>query len=262
MQAISLMYHDVACGGAWPECGWRHSIYTVGEAEFARQACAISSTSGGERIDSISRRRAWQGKPVFLTFDDGAHSVGDCAARRLEQYGWRGHFLITTDWIGRPGFLDAAAIRGLDARGHVIGSHSRSHPERMSHLTDEELLREWSESRQVLEDILGKAVHVASVAGGYYSRRVGRAAAQCGIEVLFTSEPTAAVAEEDGCLILGRYAIRGSTRASVVAAIAAGARVPRYRQSSAWLVKKAAKCITGSWFIDLRRWLLPRLPQS
>lgn len=262
VKAISLGYHDLACGGTWPECGWRHSIYTVEESEFGRQVYGICSGIGVGRIDSIGRRRTWQGVPIFFTFDDGARSVHTCGAPQLERYGCRGHFLITTDWIGRPGFLDAAAIRELDARGHVIGSHSRSHPERMSHLTDEELHREWSESCQVLADILGKEVRVASVAGGYYSRRVGRAAAQCGMEVLFTSEPTVTVSEEDGCLILGRYAIRASTRASVVAAIAAGDKGPRFRQSSAWLAKKAAKFIIGPWFVDLRRWLLPRLPES
>ena len=50
----------------------------------------------------------------------------------LERYGWPGYFFVATDWIGRPGFLNAAQFRELDSRGHVIGSHSCSYPERMA----------------------------------------------------------------------------------------------------------------------------------
>ena len=49
---------------------------------------------------------------------------------------------------------------------------------------------EWSESRQRLEDMLGHAVTVGSVPGGYFSRAVAEAAAEAGLQVLFTSEPT------------------------------------------------------------------------
>lgn len=256
------MYHDLACGGTWPECGWRQSIYTVERTEFAHQIHRIHAMTDPARVGSIRRRGDWGGVPIFFTFDDGALSAHRCAAPYLEQFGWRGHFFVTTDWIGRPGFLDRSQIRELQARGHVIGSHSRSHPERMSHLSDWELDREWKDSCQVLSDVLAEPVKVASVAGGYYARRVGKAAARNGIEVLFTSEPTISVDVEDGCLILGRYSVRYSTSAEAVAAIAAGAKGPRYRQASLWLAKKAAKSITGTWFLDLRRRWLPRIPQS
>ena len=43
----------------------------------------------------------------------------DCVADELEQMGWRGHFFITSDWIGRRGFLTAGQIRELRRRGHV-----------------------------------------------------------------------------------------------------------------------------------------------
>ena len=51
------------------------------------------------------------------------------------------------------------------------------------------MVSEWSRSRAMLEDILGHAVDVASVPGGYFSAVVARAAREAGIRVLFTSEP-------------------------------------------------------------------------
>jgi saccharopine dehydrogenase-like NADP-dependent oxidoreductase len=61
----------------------------------------------------------------------------------------------------------------------------------MSKLSWAELLREWKESCAKLSDILQEPVVTASVADGYYSRKVGKAAAAAGIQVLFTSEPSA-----------------------------------------------------------------------
>ena len=68
----------------------------------------------------------------LITFDDGGVSALQTTADLLEKYGWRGVFFVTTDRIGTPTFLNADHVRELHRRGHVIGSHSCSHPERMS----------------------------------------------------------------------------------------------------------------------------------
>jgi peptidoglycan/xylan/chitin deacetylase (PgdA/CDA1 family) len=195
---------------------------------------------------------------VFLTFDDGTAGCYDCAAPELESLGWRGHFFITTSWTGRPGFLDRRQIAELRRRGHVIGSHSVSHPERLSKLSRGEILREWSESCRALSEILDESVTVASVPGGYCSRTVCEAAAAAGIKVLFTSEPTVAQSMVEGCLVLGRYAVLRSTTAAVTGAMAAGDKAPRYREASLWLIKKAAKRIGRENYLRIRRALLAR----
>jgi hypothetical protein len=128
----------------------------------------------------------------------------------------------------------------------------------MAVLSFEEMIREWTASCQALCDITGEPVHVASVPGGYYSRRVAKAAARAGIDILFTSEPTASRSFVDGCLVLGRYAVRRSTSPPVVGAIAAGAMLPRLRQAAAWSVKKAVKRVTGESYLAIRRLLLDR----
>ena len=178
---------------------------------------------------------------MFVTFDDGGISAFTTVADILEEAGWRGHFFVTASYIGRRSFLNVDQIRELHRRGHVIGSHSLRHPARISRLSWEKLIEEWSASVQILSDILGEQVRVASVPGGFYSKKVAQAAAQSGIEVLFTSEPTASSRVVDGCLVLGRYVIQRWTRPETAAAIAAGNLAPRLRQMIYWNAKKALK---------------------
>jgi hypothetical protein len=156
--------------------------------------------------------------------------------------------------------VDRHQIRDLRQCGHVIGSHSRTHPERISHLGWDALIREWADSCAELSDIIGERVSVASVPGGYYSRRVARAAAAAGIDVLFTSEPTGLISLVDGCLIFGRYSVRRHTHPHTIGALSAGVAWPRQQQAAMWLAKKAIKRMMGPWYGAIRRTLLVRVP--
>lgn len=260
IRAIGIGFHDVVEEmESTPATAPAHTtVYTLDRRQLRSHLQAIRSSAGCEAVCRIDRLRAGAAS-VFLTFDDGDLSAYTCVAGELESFGWPGHIFITTNRIGRWGSVDRHQIRELHERGHVIGSHSLSHPERMSHLKWEELVREWSESCRVLSDIVGERVRVASLPGGYYSRKVARAAAASGIEVLFTSEPTMSASQVDGCLVLGRYSVHRLTSSSVVGAIAAGATWPRFHQVALWLAKKGAKRATGRGYFTIRRLLLDRL---
>jgi peptidoglycan/xylan/chitin deacetylase (PgdA/CDA1 family) len=261
MKAITIGYHDVledttrvAAGDPRPQT----LVYALSKSDFAKHLWAVRYHACEPGPTTVRRFQRWDSGmvPVFLTFDDGAVGAYTSIAGQLETHHWRGHFFVTTDWIGRPGFLDATQILELHHRGHVIGSHSCSHPERMSSLTWDELIREWSVSCARLADILGEPVKVASVPNGYYSPAVGRAAAAVGIEVLFTSEPTTAVSVVEGCLVLGRYAVRRQTPPNVSGELAAGRAWPRWRQTMLWQGKKAVKTLSGESYLRIRRFLL------
>jgi len=255
MRALSLGYHDVTEEDAAPETTRRPAAahYRLSRVQFREH---LESIRRAERQASTVAEASEP--PLFLTFDDGGAGADTVVADELERLGWRGHFFITTDWIGCPGFLDMRNIRDLHRRGHVIGSHTRSHPVRMSHLPWEELISEWKDSRSRLEDIVDEAVASASVADGYYSRKVGRAAAACGIRYLFNSEPTQLVGEVDGCLVFGRYRILASTTAKEATALACGKRSACYRQSVSWRAKELVKTIAGAHYLDVRRAILSR----
>jgi peptidoglycan/xylan/chitin deacetylase (PgdA/CDA1 family) len=258
VRAISLGYHDVIAAHEAREPR-SSSVYTIPEESFGLHLRMIRFAAGAGRVCAVTANGERAAQRLYFTFDDGAACAATRIAPELERYGWPGHFFVTTDWIGRPGFLTPAQIRQMHRRGHIIGSHSCSHPERMSHLSWDELIREWSRSCAVLGDIIGRPVVTASLAGGYYSPAVARAAAACGIKVLFTSEPTTALWDVDGCLVLGRYTVRRSTPARTVAAIAAGATLPRLEQALAWAAKKVVKRVTGTYYDVLREVLGRRI---
>jgi hypothetical protein len=118
--------------------------------------------------------------------------------------------------------------------------------------------REWRESLDTLSAIVGEAVKVASVPGGYYSRQVGESAAAAGIEVLFTSEPTVTAATLDGCLVLGRYVVKRGMPPEWSAGLAAGRRSFRWRQTALWKAKRIAKSLGGGVYLKLRQAILEK----
>jgi peptidoglycan/xylan/chitin deacetylase (PgdA/CDA1 family) len=260
---IALGFHDVveSLSSARPIAPGHTTNYTVDLRRFREHLSAVRSGVGHRAVctaDYVDYYRS----PVLLTIDDGALSSYTRIAPALEELGWRGHFFITVNWIGTDGFLDEAQIKDLHQRGHLIGSHSCSHPSRMSTLRRCELLREWRNSCMRLQDIVGGPITVASVPGGYYSREVAVTAAECGIRVLFNSTPTVASTFVSGCRILGRYTVRGNTSVSEVGDIAADHAWPRWKQSAIWSAKQAAKRMAGPWYLTLRQVLAARSAQS
>ena len=97
----------------------------------------------------------------------------------------------------------------------------------MAQLGWDRLLREWNVSCRILSELVGRPITIASVPGGAFARPVAEAAAAAGIKVLFTSEPTTRVKSVDGCLVLGRYAVRRHTPPEFSSAIVSGAIWPR-----------------------------------
>jgi peptidoglycan/xylan/chitin deacetylase (PgdA/CDA1 family) len=247
VSARALMYHDVEPGNP--------DVYAVTPERFREHLDAIVAAGCGApaRFDALAAGAdGWA-----ITFDDGGSSalaVGEELARRS----WVGHFFIAIDYVGRPQSLDWDGVREVARMGHVIGSHSCSHPDRMADLSWEQLLDEWTRSAAALADALGEPVAAASVPGGLYSAAVGRAAAQAGYTTLFNSLPSQRVRAVDGTRLIGRYAVRRDTGTAEAAAAAAGAGLPWARQAAAWRMRGAVKKVAGRRYESLRRALLAR----
>ena len=178
------------------------------------------------------------------------------AADLLDARGFTGHFFVTANFIGTRGFVGRDDIRELARRGHVVGSHSCSHPLRMGHCSWPQLVDEWTRSREILEEILGAEVRVASVPGGDFAPQVAEAAAHAGIATLFTSEPTRGWRSAFGLTLAGRFTIQTWTSVSAVAGLAAGSWLPCARQALVWNAKKMTKRIGGDRYLQLRKLVL------
>jgi peptidoglycan/xylan/chitin deacetylase (PgdA/CDA1 family) len=262
------MYHDVTPPGRGPSSGFpggdaeRYKL-TLDRFESHLDAIYAHAPDAPTTTASMleAERTASRKRPLLLTFDDGGASAAEWIAEALERRGWKGHFFVTTGYVGRPGFLDAPAIRGLHARGHIVGSHSHSHPLRMAHCPEPRLRDEWRRSVALLSDIVGGPIVTASVPGGDHSDLVARTAMDAGISVLFTSCPTDRVIRLASGRIFGRYAIRSSTTAATAAALAAGDYAPRMNMRAMWTMKQAGKRIGGPLYLRIRGRLLGASPE-
>lgn len=261
MRVASLLFHDVYVGDV-DESGFSSDAanrYKLALGDFDAQLAALAGVRADTPILAADLARSRAAFPFLITFDDGGVSYYTVAADRLEALGWRGHCFVSTDFIGRRGFLNASQVRELDARGHLIGSHSASHPTRFSACSPEQMREEWSRSRQVLEDLLGHVVTIASVPGGYYSRMVAQSAGEAGLEVLFTSEPTTGIQHEGGCAVVGRYTIRRGDGRDFASRLVASPWT-RGGAWTSWNAKGLVKPLLGPSYMRIADWLLSRPP--
>lgn len=259
MKAITLLYHDVVPEDRTDSSGFpvgTAALYKLTPESFAEHLNVVAGylktpVIGAPELAHYRRNEP----PVMFTFDDGGVSFVEIG-EMLAAHDWRGHFFITTDYIGTPGFLTEAQIRKMHRDGHVIGSHSCSHPRRMSHCDPAQMEREWAESARVLAGIIGEPVTTASVPGGFYSPEVARYAAKAGIRYLFSSDPTIHIKVVNGCAIIGRYCAKRYTPARWAGERVRRAPVTMLTETAIWNGKKLAKAIGGDALLALRRRIL------
>src|SRR5882672_9778271 len=128
MRIVSLLFHDVYASDPH-ESGFRSQAadrYKLSIPDFEAQLDGLAESdvdtplmanafvdfgpdAGDARIPNPESRI-----PALITFDDGGESYYTATADRLEALGWRGHCFVTTDCIGRRGFLSGAQLRELD----------------------------------------------------------------------------------------------------------------------------------------------------
>lgn len=209
-ELATLMYHEVTDDPRDSGFQRRSAMpYKHSRAAFAAHLDAIAAGPLSPELITdfdLSKR----GRHVLLTFDDGGSSAA-YIADALAERNWRGHFFVVTGLIGKRGFLSASDIRHLQRTGHLVGSHSHTHPDIFREQSAAQMLEEWRVSRTVLEDLLGAPCRAASVPGGDISSLVLRTAAETGFEFLFTSEPWVSPRRVSDCWVVGRYSAKMDT---------------------------------------------------
>ena len=175
---------------------------------------------------------------LVITFDDGGIS-NLYAAQKLEEIGIRAKFFIVTDFIGKTGYLSKDQIVDLHKRGHEIGSHSHTHPNVFRSLSEEQMSREWRESKKILEGILGVPIISCSVPGGDVSQVAYKTALAQGYQHIFDSEPILSDRSYGEISIHGRFCLKNSHSAEVMEGWLYGRGLSKY--AAIWNAKKVAK---------------------
>jgi peptidoglycan/xylan/chitin deacetylase (PgdA/CDA1 family) len=188
-----LVYHDI-------DPGFRLGSLSPTLRQFESQMKYLSEegyrTVGLHEADesgSVSRS-------VCVSFDDAYEGVRRYALPILTRYGFTATVFVVTRyagsrcewdlnlrWLGST-HMDWQAVRELDEAGMSVGSHTASHPN-LAALPPDRVDRELRESKQDLEDALGKEVDQLSYPFGQYTADIKRLAAEAGYRRACTIRP-------------------------------------------------------------------------
>lgn len=199
MKKIVLMYHDVyrdsPSESGFDTHGANH--YKISERMFERQLKVLSQLISDNKV-----RR----EDIVITFDDGGLSFSEIIMPLLNRYGFVGHFYIAADYIGTTRFMTSDQVKCLVENGHIVGSHSSSHPENISALEENTRELEWSKSLKKLSEICGGPIREVSIPNGFFDKKDVRLFKEHGVEYIYTSS----IGEDkviEGLYVIGRIAI-------------------------------------------------------
>lgn len=166
------------------------------------------------RLHDVLRRREVRTqentKAVAITFDDGHDSDYLLAYGILKELGLTATFFITTDWIGKSGYMTRENLLEIKKGGMSIQSHSVSHSS-LPNLNDEELTYELARSRDYLSEVLGAPPDFLSVPHGFVSKRVMRKAMESGYRGVCTSAPGLNRIRDTNFIVLSRLMVTRKT---------------------------------------------------
>ena len=208
---VTFSYHDV-CDDPYTSGFNRESAlpYKLSTKRFAKDIQAIKNSNIKpvkiNKIKDLSSKHK-----ILLTFDDGGKSAM-YIADTLEKNECFGHFFITTSMIGSSLFLNKHEIKELFLRGHIIGTHSHTHPMPFRKLSYKKMLNEWKVSIDILNQIIDSKVVCASIPGGDMNSKTIKYASESNIKYLFTSEPFNKAWTRNDVIIFGRVFPKNNTK--------------------------------------------------
>jgi len=133
----------------------------------------------GEVVARIAAGRPLPEKCAVLTVDDGYSSFWDTAWPILQRYGFPATLFVSTQAVGKPGYMTWDQLRELAASGIEVGNHTVSHPYLIGpHTGETEALwlervkREVLGAQETFSRELGKAPRLFAYPFGEYTPQV------------------------------------------------------------------------------------------
>lgn len=179
-----------------------------------------------------------------LSFDDGYLTDYTVAFARLAKRGWPGCFFVIASQVGKSRALGWRELREMAAAGMEIGSHSLTHPF-LDRADPDQIRREFGESKRILEDGLGQAVHFASLPRGSAAPGMGALIKELGYRAFCTSEPGLVSVRTDPYEV-PRIAVKQRTTPAFLTKVCAGSRLTMVTLQSSHVLKQAAKSVVGA----------------
>lgn len=207
-----ICYHAI---GACPNDDDPDGLF-VDERTFEAQMRFLARWRNVVSLDAILDGEPPGRRPaVAITFDDGYRNVLRKAAPILARFAFPATVFVPTKWIGGANMWDspervsrcdlsvmtADELVEAESAGLSIESHGHAHVALDGDAADP--VTDLSESRKLLEDVLGRKPKYLAYPFGPYSPELMRAAEDAGFEAAFTVSPFTPA----GRFALGRVAI-------------------------------------------------------
>lgn len=162
-----LMFHQVSDDKAswlFPEFAITRNSFQLVLDKITEAGIKLISIDGIE--ESVKKRERF----LCITFDDGYQDTYSEAFPILREKNIPFAVFVTTSFLGREHYLTKEQVKELAADPLcTVGSHSATHPMTRK-LSIEQKKQEYSESKKLLEDIIGKSVdYLAYPYGSYFA---------------------------------------------------------------------------------------------
>jgi peptidoglycan/xylan/chitin deacetylase (PgdA/CDA1 family) len=179
-----LMYHAV--GDEHGVCVGADSHYAVSSRQFAAHINMVRQM--GRRVSSVAellRDPAAGARSVAFTFDDG-HASNGPAAELIAQHGGSADFFVNPSHVGTSNYLSWSELRAMADIGMSIQSHGFDHVY-LDDLTPQGVQAQVVNSKNAIEDKLGRAVTIFAPPGGRIAPNLKQVATQAGYAAVCSS---------------------------------------------------------------------------
>jgi len=201
-----IMYHDVL-----PK---KQVWFDTTTDEFEQQMKwivdqGITPISLDQLYKHLTKGEAVPDKSIVLTFDDNYQGFHDQAMPILEKYKFPAAMFVHTKFVGdktgKHPKMDWPTLRELIKNPLVtIGSHTVTHPEDITQLSQEQQVEELTASKATLEKELGKPMPYFAYPDGKNDKIVQENARTAGYTMAFTMANSPAE-ESPNIMAVGRY---------------------------------------------------------
>lgn len=162
------------------------------------------------------------GKYSVLTFDDGLISDYEEAFPVLLDKGLRATFFVTTENIGKSGYMNQSQINEMAGYGMEIASHGLQH-RYLVDLTESDARRELVDSKENLQQLLGRSVTSFAPVGGHYQPWMIGFARDSGYRAFATMIPGRTFGcHSDATLVVRRNHIQSHHQSSYISSLIKG----------------------------------------
>lgn len=201
-----LMYHNITDG--------EEDYMSVHKDKFREQMKFIKDN--GYNVISLDDLYAYytEGTPIddksiIITFDDGYWNNYMNAYPVLKEFGFKATLFMITSMIDQKLYLNKDRLREMDANGFSIQSHTVSHLE-LNKMSYDQQFYELSESKKILEDILGKEIKYISFPYGQFNKDTIMITRKLNYNLAMGTVPEKAI-RRNGLYNLNRIAVFGNT---------------------------------------------------